>query len=242
MALIISNLLFELFRNSPTTPERDRNSERERERLQRLQMISPSNRRNRVPPIHSPVPQPNFAAYVPPVAPIPPTPLPPNIPPHPTSPRIRARRFNAPPISPITQRLAHPAQFPAVMTPHHIAQRNRIPLRRIELLQAQDLQHQQDLNAAHLQHQNVLHAAQSRHRNDLRANDEELEEYKRDLFALQMQAIQEQEEAAAAHAAQILYEEQQEQLRQQNLPRGRKQHKEPPRRHSIGGMNIESPK
>ncbi|KZP15586.1 hypothetical protein FIBSPDRAFT_895598 [Athelia psychrophila] len=183
--------------NPPTTPER------ECEHLLRVQM-------------------PNFAAYVPPVTPIPSTPLPHNIPPHPTSPRIRARRFNAPPTSPTAQLLAHPAQFPAVMTPHHIAQQNHTPLRQIELQQAQDLQHQQDLHAAHLQHQNDLHVAQLQHQHNLRENDEELEEYERDIFALQMQAIQQQEETAAAHASQLLYEQQQEQFRQQNLPCGHK--------------------
>lgn len=128
------------------------------------------------------------------------------------------------------------------MNPRHIAQRNHIPLCQIELQQAQDLQHQQDLHAAHLQHQNDLHAAQLQHQNNLRGNDEELMEYERDLFALQIQAIQQQEEAAAAHAAQLLYAEQQEQFRQQNLPRGRKQYKEPPRRQSIGSMDIQCPK
>ena len=51
------------FRN-PRTPERDQQSEREQERLQRLQMTSPSVRRQREYDRQGPIPQPNFGGPV----------------------------------------------------------------------------------------------------------------------------------------------------------------------------------
>ena len=44
----------------PSTPERDRQSEREQQRLQQLQMTSPSIRRQRQSERQQPIPQPNF--------------------------------------------------------------------------------------------------------------------------------------------------------------------------------------
>src|ERR1700676_1094567 len=52
----------------PRTPERDRQSEREQERLQRLQMTSPSIRRQREYNRQQPMPQPNFGGHVGPMA------------------------------------------------------------------------------------------------------------------------------------------------------------------------------
>ena len=52
----------------PRTPERDRQSEREQEHLQRLQMTSPSIRRQREYNRQQPMPQPNFGGHVGPMA------------------------------------------------------------------------------------------------------------------------------------------------------------------------------
>jgi len=46
----------------PQTPERNRQGERERDRVQRLQMTSPSIRRQRAYDQQRPIPQPNFGA------------------------------------------------------------------------------------------------------------------------------------------------------------------------------------
>ena len=56
-------LIVELFRD-PRTPERDRQSEREHQRLNQLQMTSPSIRRQREYDRQQPIPQPDFRVPV----------------------------------------------------------------------------------------------------------------------------------------------------------------------------------
>lgn len=70
MWLLLSQTLIVIFLRyqPPNTPERDRASEREQERIHRLQMTDPDHRRARsqgnTPPPALPIPQPNFGQLI----------------------------------------------------------------------------------------------------------------------------------------------------------------------------------
>src|SRR5262245_22204166 len=102
----------------PSTPERHYHAEPEAERIRRLQMTSPSHRRNRVhrqPMMNDPILQPQF------VDPVPPQPVfdPSTVPSAPIPPQ---RRRN----------LRNPMVHPPALNSRHIAIRNRRALRNLE--------------------------------------------------------------------------------------------------------------
>ena len=238
----------------PSTPERHRHAERDADRIRRLQMTSPSHRRNRVQResiVHEPIPHPQF---------IPPVPLPAfnptSIPPTPASPQHR-------------RNLQNPMVHPPALNSRHIAIRNRQTLRQAERnshvqrlrQQLAELERQEEQHRQRQAEQRMMQAEQHREEARLRREEQQrqreeerqrrreqqerqrAEEQQRRQEEQQrrqeeQQRRQEERERQSAEEQQRRQEEQAERQRIASLPAARRPYQEPSIRHSIGSMDV----